>query len=86
MFALCDFKVFYTEVYVGTESLGSYQQSNSPDAVVERMCDSIRGTRRNVTTDDWFRSFKLIENLSKNLLVDTDRENKKVLKKMFYLY
>lgn len=85
IYALCDSKVFYTcnmEVYVGKQPAGPWEINNSPDAVVERMCESIRGTGRNVTTDNFFTSFKLIENLKKNFrmtLVGTIRKNKREL-------
>lgn len=83
IYALCDPKVFYTckmEVYVGKQPPGVWEVNNSPEAVVERMCEPIRGTGRNVTTDNWFTSFKLIENLRKNFkltLLGTVRKNKR---------
>nr|CAI5866340.1 unnamed protein product [Callosobruchus analis] len=85
IYALCDSKVFYTcnlEVYVGKQPTGPWQLNNSPDAVVERLCEPLKGTGRNVTTDNWFSSFKLIENLKKKFrmtLVGTVRKNKREL-------
>lgn len=85
IFALCDPKVFYTckmEVYVGKQPPGPWEVNNSAEAVVERMCEPIRGTGRNVTTDNWFTSFKLIEKLKKNFnltLLGTVRKNKREL-------
>nr|CAH7735214.1 unnamed protein product [Callosobruchus chinensis] len=51
----------FREVYVGKQPAGPWQVNNSPDAVVERMCEPIKGTGRNVTADNWFTSELSIE-------------------------
>jgi lipoate-protein ligase A len=59
---LVDARVFYTsnlEVYVGKQTHDPYQVSNSPDDVVERLCEPILDTGRNVTIDNWFTSYDL---------------------------
>nr|XP_023026647.1 piggyBac transposable element-derived protein 4-like [Leptinotarsa decemlineata] len=85
LFALADSKTFYTtnlEVYVGRQPEGSFAVSNSPKDVVQRLCEPIRGTGRNVTVDNWFTSMALLENLQKNFnltLLGTIRKNKREL-------
>ncbi|UYV75310.1 hypothetical protein LAZ67_12003455 [Cordylochernes scorpioides] len=64
LFALVDSKMFYTcnlEIYSGKNPEGPYNVSNSPSDVVERLCESIKGTGRNVTmcVDNWFTSYSL---------------------------
>lgn len=39
------------EVYVGIQSEWPFRVSNSPDAVVERLCHHIYGWGRNLTID-----------------------------------
>lgn len=84
IFALCDAKVFYTshmEVYVGRQPAGPYQSDSSAKSVVERLCQHIYYSNRNVTTDNWFTSLELSESLrSKGLtLIGTIRKNKREL-------
>lgn len=85
IFALCDSKTYFTsnlEVYVGQQPLGPYQVSNRPSDVVQRLCEPIRGTGRNVTLDNWFTSMELVQNLKRNFrltLLGTIRKNKREL-------
>lgn len=84
VFAACDAKTFYTsamEVYVGTQPEGPYRVGNSAQNVVERLCEHIFQSKRNITTDNWFTSIPLAESLkSKGLtLLGTIRKNKKEL-------
>lgn len=61
-FTLWDTKTFYTsnlEVYIGIQPEGLLRVSNSPLPVVERIYEPILGTRRNVTTNNWFTSAEL---------------------------
>nr|CAH7758124.1 unnamed protein product [Callosobruchus chinensis] len=85
IFAMVDAKTFYTcnmEVYVGKQPLGPFQVSNSLSAVVQRLCQPIKGTSRNVTVDNWFTSMELLNSLhsdSKLTLLGTIRKNKREL-------
>lgn len=89
IFALADAKTFYTvnmEVYVGKQPQGPYAIDNSPKAVVERLCEPIKGTGRNVTLDNWFTSMDLVETLSEEFkltVVGTIRKNKRQLPQEF---
>lgn len=68
------------EVYVGTQPTGPYEVSNSPSAVVERLCQPIRGTRRNFTIDNWFTRKDLMDKLLKEYkltAIGTTRKNKR---------
>lgn len=86
IFSLSDAKMFYTinmEVYVGKQPQDSpFQVSNSPADVVCRLIEPISGTRRNVTTDNWFTSVELCTRLlneHKLTLLGTIRKNKRQL-------
>ncbi|XP_052754079.1 piggyBac transposable element-derived protein 3-like [Galleria mellonella] len=81
--ALCDSKMFYTfnmEIYPGKQpNEGPYNFDNSGLAVVQRLCEPIFNTGRNVTTDNWYTSVPLAEMLLQRGLttVGTIRKNKK---------
>ncbi|KRZ09958.1 PiggyBac transposable element-derived protein 4 [Trichinella zimbabwensis] len=82
IFELSDSKTYYVskiEVYVGKQNEGSYQMDTSPTAVVKRLCSAIVGSGRNITMDNWFMSYPLVEDLLKEKLtaVGTLRKNKK---------
>lgn len=84
IFALADAKMYYTvnmEVYVGLQPEGPYKVSNSPQAIVERLCEPIYNSNRNLTVDNWFTSINLIESLlaKKITVVGTIRKNKREL-------
>lgn len=80
--ALTDAENFYTltmEVYVGKQPEGPYHLDTKPLALVDRMCNVISKTGRNVTTDNWFTSIELAKLLlhKHNLTtVGTIRKNK----------
>ncbi|KAJ8926975.1 hypothetical protein NQ314_020616 [Rhamnusium bicolor] len=68
IFALSDAKMYYTmnlEVYVGQPD-GPYKVTNSPNCIVERLCDPIKGSGRNLTINNWFTSIPLVEKLYKD--------------------
>ncbi|KAF2892052.1 hypothetical protein ILUMI_14121, partial [Ignelater luminosus] len=55
MFALANAKMFYTanfEVYVGLQLLDPYCTNNSPADIVQRLCQPIAQSGRNITTDN----------------------------------
>ncbi|KAJ8945631.1 hypothetical protein NQ314_009162 [Rhamnusium bicolor] len=74
------------EVYVGAQPDRSYNVSNSPSAVVERLCRPISGTKRNLTIDNSFTSKELADSLLKNhklTVVETLRKKKRQLPSKF---
>nr|CAI5827950.1 unnamed protein product [Callosobruchus analis] len=81
--------MYYTcnlEVYVGQQPEGEFRQSNDPKSVVLRLIEPITKTGRNITIDNWFTSYELINELleSHNLtLVGTMRKNKRQLPSEF---
>ena len=82
IFALCDSKTFYLsnlELYCGKQPDGPYVCENSPQAVVSRLTNDYVGKNRNLTTDNWYTSYPLAEDLlnKKTTLVGTLRKNKK---------
>ncbi|KAJ8971361.1 hypothetical protein NQ314_000742 [Rhamnusium bicolor] len=84
IYALSDAKMYYTailEVYVGTQPEGPFSVSNSALALVDRLCQPIRGIGRNLTTDNFFTSLELAELLlsQKITTVGTIRKNKRAL-------
>lgn len=85
IFALADSKTFYAmdlEVYLGKQPDGPYAIDNSAAAVVKRLCNSIKGTHRNVTCDNWFTSIDLVTFLLKEYrltFLGTVRKNKREL-------
>lgn len=89
IFALVDVKNAYTynlEVYVGTQPDGPYKINNSPNNVVTRLVQSIEGTKRNITIDNWFTSLPLVLQLleeKKLTVVGTMRRNKICIPKQF---
>ncbi|XP_049790133.1 piggyBac transposable element-derived protein 4-like [Schistocerca nitens] len=81
-FALVDAKMIYTlnmEVYVGQQPAGPFCVSNKPSEVVKRLAKPVFGSGRNITTDNWFTDFDLIDYLKtkKLSLVGTVRKNKR---------
>ncbi|XP_069685978.1 piggyBac transposable element-derived protein 4-like [Periplaneta americana] len=83
IFAMVDVKTYYThnlEIYAGIQPDGPFHQSNSAHAVVKRLVHPIKGTGRNVTTDNWFTSIPLCLDLLENdkiTLVGTLKKNKR---------
>ncbi|UYV60678.1 hypothetical protein LAZ67_1001867 [Cordylochernes scorpioides] len=91
LFALVDSKMFYTcnlEIYSGKNPEGPYNVSNSPSDVVERLCEPIKGTGRNVTMDNWFTSYSLALKLLQQFrltIVGTLKRNKKEIPSEFVI-
>lgn len=89
IFALCDAKMFYTskmEVYVGRQPDGPRYVSNSASDVVYRLCENMRNSGRNLTTDNWFTSIPLAKTLLqeyKLTIIGTIRKNKRELPLQF---
>lgn len=85
IFALVDARCFYVvnmEVYVGTQPDGPFKQSNSGEDIVIRLIEPISTTGRNITFDNWFTSYPLMQRLlSEHRLtsVGTVRKNKREL-------
>lgn len=69
IYALCDAQTFYTynlKIYYGKQDTGPFATTNKPFDIVNRLTDPIKKTNRNVTTDNWFSSYPLAENLLRN--------------------
>ncbi|UYV74496.1 hypothetical protein LAZ67_11003685 [Cordylochernes scorpioides] len=68
------------DIYAGKKPEGPYQISNSPKNVVERLSLPISGSKRNITTDNWYTSYPLavaLLNEHKLTLVGTLKKYKK---------
>nr|XP_022900753.1 piggyBac transposable element-derived protein 4-like [Onthophagus taurus] len=81
IFALVDSKLFYTynmEIYAGQQPDGPYKLSNKPVDVVKRLVVPIHNSGRNVTIDNWFTSYDLVDYLTQKRLsiVGTLKKNK----------
>ncbi|XP_051158566.1 piggyBac transposable element-derived protein 4-like [Leptopilina boulardi] len=66
IFSLADAHTFYTikmEVYLGVQPDGPFYVDNKPSNVVKRLAIPIANSNRNITFDNWFTSFPLIEEL-----------------------
>lgn len=79
---MCDVKTHYTcdlEVYAGKQPEGPYKHENTPSDIVKRLVQSIKGSRRNVTVDNWYTSYPLACDLLnyKLTLVGTVKKNKR---------
>ena len=62
IFGLCDAKTFFTgnlKVYCSKQPTGPYEVSNSPADMAERLISHLKGTCRNLTTDNWYTSYTL---------------------------
>ena len=58
---------------------GTCKISNKPGDVVERICSDISGSGRNITIDNWFTSYELIQRMLNDhrcTVVKTLRKNK----------
>ncbi|UYV75793.1 hypothetical protein LAZ67_13001372 [Cordylochernes scorpioides] len=67
------------EIYAGKQPERPYQISNSSNNVVERLVLPISGSKRNITTDNWYTSYPLavaLLNDHKLTLVGTLKKNK----------
>ena len=81
-FALCDAKTYFTgnlEVYCGKQPADPHEASNSPGDIVEKLISHLKGTCRNLTTDNWYTSYTLAMSLlqDKITLVGTLKKNKR---------
>lgn len=89
LFALCDSRTYYTanlEVYTGTQPDGPFKKSNSAADIVKRLIEPISGSGRHLTTDNWYGSVPLAEDLiqdHKMTLLSTIRKNKKEIPPAF---
>ena len=82
IFALCDAKIYFMgnlEIYCGKQPTGPHEVSNSPADIVERLISHLKGTCRNLTTDNWYTSYTLAISLlqDKITLVGTLKKNKR---------
>lgn len=80
--SLCDSRTFYFISglpYVGKTDKVNNISLKLPTQYVLKLTESVQGSNRNITTDNWFTSYELSEELSKkNLtLVGTLRKNKR---------
>lgn len=88
IFALVDAKTFYTnnlEVYCGKQPDGPYFVSNKPFDIVNRLIAHLKGSGRNLTTDNWYTSYPLAKSLLNDniTLLGTMRSNKKEIPREF---
>nr|CAI5837678.1 unnamed protein product [Callosobruchus analis] len=85
IFALVDARTFYSvnlDVYLGEQPIGPFRVNNKVPNVVKRMTEPINGSSRNVTMDNWFTPFSVIEDLFTNhrlTVVGTVKKNKREL-------
>lgn len=84
IFALVDAKLCYLynmEIYAGKQPDGPFNFSNKPADIVKRMVHPIEGSGRNLTADNWFTDFDLVEELRRKKIsfVGTVRKNKRQL-------
>lgn len=83
IYALVDARTYYLvnmEVYVGTQPEGPFRVSNKPEDLVLRLIDPVSGTNRNITFDNFFTSYSLMNKLLKDhklTSVGTVRKNKR---------
>lgn len=89
IFALVDSRTFYTvkmEVYCGKQPLGPFKVENDSSSVVKRLLEPIDKTGRNLTTDNYYTSIPLANDLYINhriTMVGTIRKNKPQLPQIF---
>lgn len=82
VFALVDSRTFYLlkfEIYAGAQHDGPYKKVNTPFDIVQRLVEPIKGSGRNLTTDNWYSSIPLAKWLLENkiTLTGTLRKNKR---------
>ena len=68
---MVDARMFYMynmEIYVGTQPDGPFCTSNKPQDVAKRLTKPIYNSGRNVTTDNRFTSFDLVQDFYVNKL------------------
>lgn len=84
----CDAKTYYFLggiPYLGKEITTESNELSTPTRYVVKLTQSIQGSNRNVTTDNWFTSCELAKELTKRklTLVGTMRKNKKEIPPYF---
>ena len=88
IFTLSDANTFFTgnlEVYCGKQPTGPYEVSNSPADIIEKLISHLKGTCRNLTTDNWYISYTLVMSLlqDKITVVGTLKKNKREIPAKF---
>ncbi|XP_025207174.1 piggyBac transposable element-derived protein 4-like [Melanaphis sacchari] len=81
LYALCDAKTFYVynfEIYCGKQNPGQFLVSNKPFDIVMRLIEPLKTSKRNLTTDNYYGSYPLAQELLKKgiTLVTTLKKNK----------
>ncbi|KAL4154028.1 hypothetical protein QTP88_001861 [Uroleucon formosanum] len=81
LYALCDAKTFYVynfEIYCGKQKPGQFLVSNKPFDIVMRLIEPLKTSKRNLTTDNYYGSYPLAQELLKKgiTLVTTLKKNK----------
>ncbi|XP_047120517.1 piggyBac transposable element-derived protein 4-like [Schistocerca piceifrons] len=69
LYALCDSKIFCTfnfEVHCGRQNPGPHVACNQPMDIVKRLVEPIKGTHKNVTTDNYYSSYPVAQHLLEN--------------------
>ncbi|XP_065664671.1 piggyBac transposable element-derived protein 4-like [Hydra vulgaris] len=84
LYNLVDATMFYTvklEIYAGQRPQSPFCFSTKPNDVMMRMVEHLFGFGRNITADNWFTSFDLVDKLKNKKLsyVGTVRKNEKQL-------
>lgn len=88
VFAIVDSRTYYSlklELYCGTQPPGPYEASNASTDIVYRLIDLYKGSKRNLTTDNWYTSYPLALSLLGNGIttVGTLKRNKKEIPEEF---
>lgn len=87
--ALVDATNYYIlnlEIYAGKQPTGPFAASNKPFDVVNRIVEPVSKSNRNLTFDNWFTSYDLVQHLlneHKLTSVGTLRKNKKQIPPAF---
>jgi len=82
VFALVDSRTFYLlkfEIYAGAQHDSPYKKVNTPFDIVQRLIEPLKGSGRNLTTDNWYSSVPLAKWLLENKITPTGtlRKNKR---------
>lgn len=81
LYALCDAKTFYVhnfEIYCGKQKPGQFFVSNKPHDIVMRLIEPLKNSKRNLTTDNYYGSYPLAQELLQKriTLLTTLKKNK----------
>ncbi|XP_055950804.1 piggyBac transposable element-derived protein 4-like [Argiope bruennichi] len=66
IFTLCDAETFYCsnmEIYIGKQPPGLFTVENKPLDIGKRLVMPIENSNKNLTTDNWYTSFPLVDYL-----------------------